>query len=106
LADLSEVFSSANTVRAQLMAARLEQHGLHPTLVGENMAAVVGAGAFVVPCRILVPAREEGLARKTITELEAADASPPTEGGPTHCARCGSAWEPGFDACWNCGAFA
>ncbi len=101
MADLVEVFRSANGPEAQLLAAALNHHGVRATVVQGGLAAVVGAGSFAVPARVLVPADQEADARVAIEMLSA---EPAAGTSPDECGACGAPWEPGFQECWRCQA--
>jgi diguanylate cyclase (GGDEF)-like protein len=99
--ELVEVYRSDRTVLAQLVRTALEKNGLHPILVGENLAATVGMGGFLAPCRVLVPNLEEPDARVVIEMMNEAD---DTIEVPETCPTCEAPWEKGFEECWQCQA--
>jgi len=101
MAKRTIVFQSSSTFEAQMMAEQMKRHGLHPVLDGEHLAATVGLGAFVAPCRVSLPNNEVDEARALMAVWEA-ELSKPSKAGPSLCAACGAAWEPGFDVCWKC----
>lgn len=99
--DLKEVYRSVRTFEAQLLATRLESEGLHPVLVGANLASMIGAGLNpIIPCRVMVPESELNEATAMMAVLDAMDE--PGQAGPEKCPACGEAWEPGFQECWSC----
>lgn len=101
MADLVEVLSTPSLVEAQLAAAALRHAELQPTILGEHLAASLGAGRYIVPCRIMVPARAEAEARQILQNME--KAAEQTSGEhPDVCPECGAPWEEGFDVCWRC----
>jgi len=84
------------------LAGRLEHEGVHATVVGANLAAIVGAGNnLLLPCRVLVPTHQLDDARALVAVLEEVDLHPRPE-EPKLCPGCGVVWEPGFDVCWSC----
>jgi len=95
------VYRSDRTVLAQLVRTALEKNGLHPIIVGENLAATVGMGGFLAPCRVLVPHLEEPDARVVIEMMNEADDA---NAGPETCPTCEAPWEKGFEECWQCQA--
>lgn len=103
MANLVELMATPNRVEARLVATVLEEAGLHPTILSEGLASVLGAGEIAIPCRVMVPQSELEEAGSMVAEMQRA-ASRETEGGaPDHCPDCGATWEPGFDVCWQCG---
>ena len=103
MADLVEIFRSGNSARAKLVHSALTAHGIRSTLVGADMAGLVGAAGFLVPARILVAESTADDARALIAVMDAfTDEDPSERGDPEVCPHCGEAWEPGFDRCWGC----
>ncbi len=101
---LIEVLRTPDLQRAKLAVAALENLGLHPSLIAESLAEMLGAGSMLAPRRVMVPAAEEAEARAALAVLEGM-VSPegPRADDPERCPACGESWEPGFDACWSCG---
>ena len=100
--NLVEVFRSDNTIEAQMKAQLLQQCGLSSTLLGENLASMIGMGGNAVPCRVLVPEEQAMRAFEILQTLETAPEEPLVE--PDNCPKCNATWEPGFSVCWNCQA--
>ena len=100
MSTLIEVFRSDNTLESQMKAQLLEQCGLSATLLGENLAAIIGMGGHAVPCRVLVPGEQvtQALAVLQTTEMQRRNIL--TE--PDNCPVCNAIWEPNFTVCWNC----
>ena len=104
MADLVEVLRTPDLAEAKLVVAALEERGLTPTLLAENLAATLGASSVIIPRRVMVPETEEAEARATIEVMRAmAEADPDTRSDPEICPHCAAPWEPGFDVCWQCG---
>ena len=93
---------AAEQARGALIVAALRGHGLHPTLVHQGLAALVGAAQHIMPARVLVPASEHAEATATLAVIDAMEVRGSREGEPKQCPACGVAWEPSFDECWNC----
>lgn len=98
--DLVELRRFGSDQEAQVFAAALRSHGLHPTVASAGLATLVGAGYNAVPARILIPEIERPDA---LVLMEAVRASmEDSASGPETCPACGSDWEPGFSVCWSC----
>jgi len=101
MSELIEVFCSENTLEAQMKVHLLEQCGIHPTLVGENMASMIGMGGHAAPCRVLVPEGQVTQALDILRNFEAVkEVKVSVE--PSNCPSCNAEWEPRFSLCWNC----
>ncbi len=101
MSKLVEVFRSPYTAEAQIKASVLQDRGVQATVISPDLAASAGAGAHIMPARVMVPENQVPQARETIAALEAmveADGS----AGPERCPSCGARWEPGFAVCWQC----
>jgi hypothetical protein len=103
MSELIEVFRSENTLEAQMKAHLLEQCGIHPTLIGENLASMIGMGGHAAPCRLLVPEDQAQQALEVLRDFEAKKNVAATV-EPSNCPSCDAVWEPGFSLCWNCQA--
>ena len=101
MSNTIEVYRSESTIDAQMKAHLLEQFGLHPTLLGENLASGIGMGGHAVPCRVFVPRVELERALTILADTsQNQQHNSPEE--PTNCPACNAEWEPGFTVCWNC----
>ncbi|MEN0061507.1 MAG: DUF2007 domain-containing protein [Myxococcota bacterium] len=102
MADLVEVFRSSYTAEAQIKASVLKDRGIQVVVTSPDLAASVGAGAHILPVRVLVPDHQAELARQTLAALEEVAAAQAPSTGPKTCPNCGATWEPGFAVCWQC----
>jgi hypothetical protein len=100
MSKLFEVFSSQSTLESQMKAHLLEQCGLQPILVDENLASTIGMGNNAVPCRILISEEQAKQALEILNNYEKNKDTSKIE--PNHCPSCNADWEPGFSVCWNC----
>ncbi len=100
---VTEVFRTYQQAESVLMAAALRQHGLHPTVFGDHMAAMAGIGIYVDPIRIMVPRAEVLEARAVVAIIETV-AKEEISDDISACPACEAQWEPGFDVCWQCDA--
>ena len=95
-----EVYSSDQTIHAQMIAQLLEMHELHPAIQSAHLASMIGLSPLAIPCRVLVPHSEVEVARALITSYHEHTETEVEE--PTHCPQCQEEWEPGFEICWSC----
>jgi len=65
-----EIYSSAVTMLAQLVAQSLSQHGLHPMLKNENLASMVDMSSIAMTCTVWVPVAEVERARSLLSIFE------------------------------------
>lgn len=99
--DLIELGSYHSTQEAQVFASALRGHGLHPSVVNDGLANIIGVGYHIVPTRILIPEVEYPDAIVLVEIIKAKMEEPPAP-GPKNCPACGESWEPGFSVCWSC----
>ena len=122
---LVRIYRSHILHEVHLAQAVLTWADLHPTVLGEHRAGLAGAIPVAdAMAELWVPDEEADPARATLQEqlvrgqdgqlslvsehvgaLSAPDASDnPQPAAPDDetCPHCDSAWEPGFDVCWNC----
>ena len=95
-----EVYSSDQTIYAQMIAQLLELHELHPAVQSAHLASMIGMSPLAIPCRVLVPDSEVEAATALITSYQEHPEVDVEE--PTHCPQCQEVWEPGFEICWSC----
>ena len=100
---LSEVYRTYKQPESVTMAAVMRQHGLTPVVLGETLAALSGMGIYVQAIRIMVPRAQLLKARALVAIVEAESEMPITD-SLLQCPSCESAWEPGFEVCWQCQA--
>ena len=64
-----DVYSTAETIDAHIVAQAMIQGGLNPLLKQENLASMLGVGAFALPCVVSVPAQEAERALEIIEAM-------------------------------------
>ena len=85
-----------NETAARIDASRLEASGLQPVVTTDNCGGMRPHFDLQAGVKLLVPAAQLDEARELLS-AQAADTA-------WVCANCNAAGEPGFDACWRCGA--
>ena len=87
----------SSEIAARIDVARLEAAGIRARVAADNCGGMRPHFDLDLGVRVLVAESDLESARAL---LVAAPADP----APWQCGTCGSRGEPGFDACWNCGA--
>ena len=64
-----DVYSTAETIDAHIVAQAMIQGGLNPVLKQENLASMLGVGTFALPCVVSVPAQEAERALEIIAAM-------------------------------------
>ena len=101
--NLCEVYSAANIVEAELLAAKLRQAGLNARVVGHYLQNAVGdLPAVAIAPRIWVLESQEAKARKLLQAYERAQAQQPGPPSNWKCSNCQETNDSSFDLCWNC----
>ena len=99
--DWIEIFSSDDTLLAQLKAQHLEQHGIKTLLRNENLAALVGMGGLGLPCRIFVHPHDLQKAKHLLDKIDGPFLVS-SDDEPEFCSHCNAPWEVGYQICWQC----
>ena len=87
-----------NEAQARADLARLTAAGLTAAVATDNCGGMRPHFDLQVGVCLLVPADQLEDARALL------DAGPPTGDPGWTCTGCGAPGEPGYDACWSCGA--
>lgn len=111
--DQRRVHAAWSEFEAQLVRAALIHDGIPAVLRNERLVGGIGMlpvnDAMV---EVWVDKNALSRAEALVHAVLYSDADEPVVGRdrvvatPTHCARCGAPWEPGFQSCWQCSAAA
>lgn len=103
--DLVTVSTYWSPQEAALARGLLEQHAITASIEGDVVASMAWQlGNATGGVKLQVAAEDASRALEILREQEDQPSSPEAWDQPDHCPRCGAEAEPGFDACWSCGA--
>jgi len=101
---MKRVYLARNPADAHLAAGALAGEGLAAVVRGEDLWTARGEVPLTPDTGPSVWVVDDRDADRAMAVLAALQQEGGGEGEAWTCAECGEAGEPGFDACWRCGA--
>jgi hypothetical protein len=102
---LVTIGSFANFEEAKLAQAALAEEEIRAFLEGANMAGMLWyLSNAMLGIKLQVAVDDVEQAKAVLGHATAGDEEQRSAATPRRCGKCGAEMEPGFDACWSCGA--
>ncbi len=104
---MRRVYRARDPADAHLAAGALEQEGIDAEVRGEHLWSVRGEVPLTpetCPSVWVADDQDAARAEALLAALRREDPAGVGDGEPWTCAACGEVGEPGFGACWRCGA--